>query len=143
MRRRRSRCDSSAYARMVASGVRSSWLGIRDERPHLRLGGLAHDERIRDVAEQAVQRRADLADLAAGLDVLLAHPHRLRDLAAVERELGDGGCGGRDMLQRTQRAPHAHRGGGAREEQAGEGDDPDHEGELVDRVLEARRAEGR
>ncbi len=109
---------------------------IRDEGPHFRLGGLTHGQRVRHVPEQAVERRPDLADLAAGLDVLLADPHRLGNLATVERELGDGGCGGRDMLQRTQRSSHAHCCRSGRQQKADDSHDADHEGELVDRPLQ-------
>ena len=48
--------------------------GVGDELPHPRLALLPGGERRRDVAEHAVERRADLADLGAGVGVVVGHP---------------------------------------------------------------------
>ncbi len=58
--------------------------GVGDELAHPRLTGLAGGQRGRDVAEQAVQCRTDLADLRAGVGVGLRHAFAKRHLAAVE-----------------------------------------------------------
>ena len=83
---------SSAYPRMAASGVRSSWEASATNcrtRVSRRLPG---GQRARDVAEHLVQRRADLADLGAGVGVALRDPHRRgpprRDPAAASRPGG-------------------------------------------------------
>ena len=118
----RPRRVSSAYPRIAASGVRSSWLASDDELADPRLAGLAGGQRPGDVAEHAVERRADLTDLGARVGVGLRHPDRQRDLAPVQRQLGDPPRGGRDPAERAQGAADQVRAGEPGEQQPGAGD---------------------
>ena len=68
--------------------------GVGDELAHAGLAGLPRGERAADVAEHPVERRADLADLGARVGVDRRHPLGERDLAAVQRQLGDPAGGG-------------------------------------------------
>ncbi len=88
--------------------------GVGDELAYPHLACLACGERGRDVAEQAVERRADLADFGAGVGVLVRNALAERDLAAVELELGDASGGLGDAAQRPQGEPHDDRRRGGR-----------------------------
>ncbi len=94
--------------------------GVRDELTDLHLAGLACRECRADVAEHAVERRADLTDLGTWVGVRLRDALSQRDLAAVQRQLGDPPGGGRHASQRPKREADDGRAG----ERGGEQSDP-------------------
>ena len=59
---------------------------VGDELPHPLLALLARLQRLVDVVEHLVERRADLADLGAHVGVGLGHALGERDLPPVEGE---------------------------------------------------------
>ena len=108
----RRRCASSAYPRMAASGVRSSWLAsATNDAPGLTR--LARAQGRRDVVEHPVERRTHLSHFGIRVRVAFGNPHRQCDLAAVQRQVGDrravaanwvsGAMARRMMMVRAQR----------------------------------------
>ncbi len=111
--------------------------GVGDEPPDPGLAGLPGRQRLGDVAEHGVQRRADLADLGAPIGVGVGHPDAEGHLAAVQGHRRDLVCGGRDPAQRTQRQPHDRRADHRAHGHEHHGDQRDDRGQPERRVLHA------
>ena len=99
------RRTSSAYPRIEASGVRSSWLASATNWRTCDSDSCRDAERLLDVPEQLVERGAHLADLGGGVGVL----RRARGRRAPPRR-GRGGAGRRGWRCRRPGRAGAARG---------------------------------
>lgn len=116
---------SSAYPRIAASGG--------DELPQPHLAVLARCERAAHVVEHLVERRCDLVDLRAGVDV--ADPLDELDLAAVQGQRADLRRRVGHALERAELPAHQHRTRDSGADQREADDDHFDQHEAVDDVL--------
>ncbi len=116
------RRTSSAYPRMDASGVRSSWLASATNWRTCDSDSCGTRGPARR-AEQLVERGAHLAHLGRGVGVAGGHAVGEHHLAAVQGERGDAVGGADDAVQGAQLAPDEHEAHGSGD-QEGEGRRP-------------------
>ena len=99
---------SSAYRVMVASGVRSSWRGVRDELPHLQLAARAgRSSDVSTCSSRVFERGADLADLGASSVRSRPAPARSASISPAASGSSATRVRGRgDLAQRSQLAAY-------------------------------------
>src|SRR6478735_708792 len=89
------------------------------------------------MAEHLVQRRADLADLRAGVGVLLRDPNTEVDLAAIQWQGADRARGLHHPIQRPQRPSDDPVDRESADQQSDPGDDAHDDAQLNERGLNA------